>query len=450
MVISGLRGVLFGAFVWLGFYSMAVQAGEEDIENLTRLDAFVMEYEALSLYSGVILVARGDEVVFQKSYGKANFEFDVPNTADTRFRIASISKAFTKIAIGKLFQDGKLALDDPLARYFPDFSRADEITIQQILDHRSGIPHLNGLPWYEELGKTKITLGEIIDRLKGLPLDFDPGTDRSYSNGGYAVLAALIEKLSGKNFYAFLREDILEPLDLYDTGPEKPFSVVKRLASGYKPGARKETINYPRFVATAIKIGGGGFYSSPNDLLKFSRLLYQDNVLSPETWEAIFPKREVLFLDGRRPGYFSNFIKDFVNDVTIINLSNMYLGSFGFDDALLNITLGKETNFPEINIVDKKFTKNEVQNLVGNYVLNPIGTHVEIIHTSTGDWVYRETDLGSEFAFLPISGGRFYATQYDLICSPVDGAYLCKPRLLDFSLQLSPATLEEATELSSQ
>lgn len=419
-------------------------------ETIARIDEFITEYEKNSLYSGYVILAAGNEVVFQKGYGKANFEFGVSNTADTRFRIASISKAFTKIAIAKLVQDGKLGFKDSLEKYFPKFPRANEISIHQLLDHTSGIPHLNALEWYEPRGKTNISLDEIMARLKEVPLDFDPGTDRNYSNGGYAVLAGLIERVSGTDYFSFMREDILDPLNLFDTGPEKPFSVVDRLASGYKPGPRRGLIAQPRFVATAIKIGGGGFYSTPNDLLKFSRLLYQNNVLTPEIWETIFPKKKLLFLDGRRPGYFSNFIRDFENDVTVISLSNMYLGSFGFDDALLNIAIGKDTNYSGLNFLQKKYSKAEASDMVGKFTLDPIGTFVEIVRTDDGELVYSEPLTRTAFAFLPTANGSFYATQYDMFCTMTDGTYLCEPRLSDFSLQLRPATAKELREAAAR
>ncbi len=419
-------------------------------DNLARLDAFISDYAKHALYSGYVLVAKGDTVIFQKGYGKANFEFGVPNTADTRFRIASISKSFTKIALATLLEDGELGPDETLEKQFPALPRSNEISVRHLLDDTSGIAHLNSLPWYDELAKTNISLAEIISRLTAVPLSFDPGTDRGYSNGAYAVMAALIEKISGKDYYRYLHEDVLGPLQLHDTGAERPFSVVERLASGYKPGPRGGLIAKPRFAATAIKIGGGGCYSTPNDLLKFSRLLYRDNLLSEETWETILPRREVLFLDGRRPGFCSHFIRDSKHDLTIINLSNMYLGSFGFDDALLNITTGKATSYRSLKLARKTYSKTEAREFIGEFILEPIGTFVEIAHTSQGGLVYKEPNLGSQFAFLTASEGGFYATQYDMFCTPVDGTYECTPRLSDFELRLRPVTPEERAEIASR
>ena len=114
---------------------------------------------------------------------------------DTKFRIASISKLFTEVAILKLVENSKLSLDDKIIKYIPDYPRGNEITIEYLLSHRSGIPHLNNFSNYDSLSKFSYTASDVIELFKYKPLDFNPGEKYRYSNSGYVLLAYIIEKI---------------------------------------------------------------------------------------------------------------------------------------------------------------------------------------------------------------------------------------------------------------
>ena len=174
------------------------------------VDAFVAPFVDLAMFDGTVLVDVGGEIRYERSHGFANYEHGVRHAAETKFRIASVSKALTDAAFAVLIQQGALSLETPLAEYLPEFPSADSITIGQLLNHTSGIPHTNDQSWGD--GTTSMTLDEIILRIAALPLDFEPGTDRNYSNGGYAVAAKILELESGASFDAAMRSLVLEPL----------------------------------------------------------------------------------------------------------------------------------------------------------------------------------------------------------------------------------------------
>ena len=172
------------------------------------VEAYIAPYAANHVFSGVILAARGDAVLFEKAWGMANYEFNVPNTLDTRFRIASITKRFTQIVVTRLAEDKKLSLSDPLARYVPSFPKADAITIDQLVNHRSGIRDPDKL---RRVIAASYTPAEVVDLLAKEPLGSEPGKTYSYTTANYAVLAFVIEKVTGQTFAEAVRKYVYEP-----------------------------------------------------------------------------------------------------------------------------------------------------------------------------------------------------------------------------------------------
>jgi len=155
-----------------------------------------------------------------------------PTPISRRYR--SIS-AFTAAAVVLLERQGLLHFDDPLSKYIPDFPRGGEIRISQLLGHSSGIPDFYSLPEYEEMKTRHVAITDLIVLLKTKPLDFAPGSSSSYSNSGYALLAYIVEKVSGRSYQDFLRERIFAPLHLDHTGFWERQPILPGLATGYEP-----------------------------------------------------------------------------------------------------------------------------------------------------------------------------------------------------------------------
>jgi CubicO group peptidase (beta-lactamase class C family) len=320
-------------------HHLKIQAA--DIANIeVRVDEYLQPYIEAGGFSGAVLIAKGGKIVLSKGYGMANYELDVPNTAQTKFHIASISKTFTAASILILEEKGKLSVRDPLAKFISDYPRGDKITIHHLLTHTSGIPNVNDFSDYEEKSRFPHTLEEIISWFKDKPLEFKPGEKYSYSNSNYNLLAYIIEKVSGKSYGEFLKENIFEPLGMNNTGHDgMAGTLLKNQAAGYVPAAGSGIENTP-YLDWSIKTGNGSLYSTAEDLYKWDRALYTDKILKKNSLNKMFIdygngvgygwfvgkhlNRQVVYYNGRSPGFTSYLDRFIDDDACIIILSNNY------------------------------------------------------------------------------------------------------------------------------
>jgi CubicO group peptidase (beta-lactamase class C family) len=241
-------------------------------ELAKSVDAYVAPYAAYHAFSGVILVAKGDAILLERAWGMANYELGVPNTPGTRFRIASITKRFTQIVVTRLVEEKKLSLADPLSKFAPSFPKADAITIDQLVNHRSGIRDPNEL---RRVIAASYTPAEVVDLLAKEPLGSEPGKTYSYTTANYAVLAFVIEKVTGKAFAEVVRKYVYEPAGMADSGDITTVSVVPGLAGGYMPDPysdRGVAVSGPE--DTSWKAGGSSGYSTARDLHRFLHACY--------------------------------------------------------------------------------------------------------------------------------------------------------------------------------
>src|SRR5215472_17898437 len=217
------------------FVATLLLAGTSFLQNVdSRMDQVVQSYVSNKQFMGSVLVARGDQILLSKGYGSANLEWNIPNTASTKFRIGSITKQFTAASILLLEERGKLKVEDPVKKYLPDAPAAwDKITIFHLLTHTSGIPSFTSFPDYRDTEAMATTPEKLVARFRDKPLDFEPGTKWSYSNSGYVLLGYLLEKISGQTYSDFVQQNIFTPLGMKDSGYDSNFAVIERRASGY-------------------------------------------------------------------------------------------------------------------------------------------------------------------------------------------------------------------------
>jgi CubicO group peptidase (beta-lactamase class C family) len=293
-----------------------------------RLDEFVRTYVDMDVFSGAVLVARRGEIVLERGYGMASYELEVPATPSHRFRVASISKAFTDVALLRLIAAGALDWDDPVSRYIRDFPRGDEITVRMLATNSSGLAHINDLPWYDQFEFREWTLEEIVGLLADEPLDFEPGTDSNYSNGGFALLALVLERATGKSYAEVLREQVFEPAGMPDSGHEAHAELVPMLASGYTYGMYG--IQPAPYVEMALKIGGGSAYSTVGDLYRFARAIEEGGLIERAVADSLFGTIDSptgharVYHGGRAPGYTAALVRYPEPDAVIVVLSNNY------------------------------------------------------------------------------------------------------------------------------
>lgn len=249
-----------------------------EAEALALIEKRLNELVAADEFSGAVLIARGGVPVFQKAFGLASREYNVPNRMDTKFNLGSINKVFTQIAIGQLAEQGKLSFDDKLGQHLPDYPNreaASRVTIRQLLDMTSGIGDFFG-PEFQDTPKDRLrTIKDFLTLFAAKPLQFEPGTKQQYSNGGYIVLGAIVEKVSGQDYYEYVREHIFKPAGMQNSDWYEADIPTPNLATGYTregmeaKNARRSNI----YMQPAKGSPAGGGYSTAEDMLKFALAL---------------------------------------------------------------------------------------------------------------------------------------------------------------------------------
>jgi CubicO group peptidase (beta-lactamase class C family) len=254
-----------------------------------ELDRLVSKYHQLRQFNGAVLVADAKGVVFKKGYGFANMEWRVPNTPDTKFRLASITKQFTAMVIMQLVAEGKLGLDDALTKHLPDYRKdtGDRVTLAHLLSHTSGIPSYTSLPgFFEKESRTPYPVADFVKKFCSGDLVFEPGTKYAYNNSGYYLLGAIIEKVTGKPYAQALQERIFTPLGMKGSGYDVSATVLSKRASGYdfQPDGHTNTA----YLDMGIPYAAGSLYSTVEDLYLWDRALYTDTLLPAPLKQKMF------------------------------------------------------------------------------------------------------------------------------------------------------------------
>lgn len=250
-------------------------------ESLSRkLDDVVLRYAEKQQFMGAILVARDKEILLDKAYGFANIEWNVPNTADTRFRIGSLTKQFTATAVLLLEERGLLKVGDKANKYLKVLPSAwDQVTIYNLLTHTSGIVGYTDLPDYTRWQGLKAEAKDLFGRIRDKPLKFAPGTRMEYSNSNYLLLGAIVEGVSRQRYGDFLRDNIFARLGMESTGYYETSLVLPRRAAGYSAVVGGPLVNAPH-IDMSVAYAAGGLYSTTHDLLKWQLALFGGKVLA--------------------------------------------------------------------------------------------------------------------------------------------------------------------------
>jgi len=285
--------------------------------GLPALEKFLGEMVARDLFSGTVLVSRGNETVLFKSFGLADKAQGIANANDTKYNIGSINKIFTKVALLQLRAEGKIDFSKTLRTYLPDYASpiADRITIQQLIDMSSGMGDFFG-PKFDAASRDGIrTLQDYVPFFIDRPLEFEPGQGRRYSNAGYIVLGLVIEKLSGMSYYDYVRTRIYEPAGMKDSDSYPVDAIVARRATGYM-GPKHERSNIYELPARGSSAGGG--YSTAEDLVRFLRAL--PKLLSREDYLRFIGDPPAVGWGGGTGGV--NAAVEAEGEYTIVVLSN--------------------------------------------------------------------------------------------------------------------------------
>lgn len=258
-------------------------------DKAAKIDELMKVYNSYQQFNGAVLVAENGKVIFKKGYGMANMEWNIPVETDTRFRLGSITKQFTSMLVLQLVQEGKIKVDGKLTDYLPDYRKdtGDRITIHQLLNHTSGIPSYTGLPtFFQEISRNPYSVSDFVKKFASGDLEFEPGTKWNYNNSGYFLLGAIVERVTGKPYEQALKERILDPVGMKNTGYDHHETIIAKRASGYekRPGGY---VNAP-YLDMSLPYAAGSLYSTVEDLYLWDQALYTEKLLPAQLKELMY------------------------------------------------------------------------------------------------------------------------------------------------------------------
>ena len=257
-----------------------------------KIEEYMQGQVKTNAFAGTILLAREGKPLVSKAYGFANLEWQIPNTPQTKFRIGSITKQFTSMAVMQLREQGKLKLEDSVCAYVAPCPDAwKPVTIHHLLTHTSGIPSYTGLAEWRKVMMAPKTVDEMIDFFRNLPLQWTPGEKFAYNNSGYFLLGAVIEKATGKKYEEVLRDQIFTPLGMADSGYDWSATIIPNRAAGYS--GRPPAVRNAPPIDMQQPYAAGSLYSTTEDLLKWDQALYSDRLLPAAAKQTMWtPFRE--------------------------------------------------------------------------------------------------------------------------------------------------------------
>ncbi|MCF8307812.1 MAG: beta-lactamase family protein [Bacteroidales bacterium] len=300
----------------------------------TAIDSLLKQHHRQNQFNGVALVSKDGEILYEKGWGNANESWEIPNTKHTKFRIGSCTKPLTATVVMSLVEEGRLQLNDSIAKYLPQYPRdkAEKITIRHLLEHSSGIPDYTGLDFFAKRMHLKNQPGEFVSNFWKEDLRFEPGTLLKYTNSGYYLLGVIIEKITGKPYEKVLREHILDPAGMNNSGLYKNDTIIKKSATGYTHGngqlKKAPHVNY------SVAFSSCGIYSTARDLYKWQQALHDNRIISEESNQKM--------LQARHKHYGLGFTtsRDTLQNGKILNMYGHEGGIFGFR-SLMQMFEGK-------------------------------------------------------------------------------------------------------------
>jgi D-alanyl-D-alanine carboxypeptidase len=287
---NSIMSSLIAAAVVSGFLASAAQAQTPDDKNLAAsIDRAAAAAVAGGESPGLeVAVVKDGRAVLVKSYGSANLEQHVPVSNDSVFRIGSVTKQFTAVALLLLAEEGKVSLQDKLSKYYPNFPRANDITLDEMLHHTSGIYNYTSEPNFAVDGMIRRSTDEMVEFIGKLPKlqDFEPGTNWSYSNSAYFILGGVVEKASGEPLATVFKTRFFTPLGMTHSALDDETEIVSGRASGYS-GAAPGKFTNAAFISMSIPGGAGSVRSTASDLATWNAALFGGKILKAASLTAM-------------------------------------------------------------------------------------------------------------------------------------------------------------------
>ncbi|MFT0716585.1 serine hydrolase domain-containing protein [Flagellimonas lutimaris] len=258
----------------------------------------------------LLVMEKGEELI-SKGYGLASLELNVENDPEMIYKIGSLTKQFTATAILKLEEDGKLSIKDDIRKYLPDYpDHGYKITIENLLNHTSGIPSFTDRSDISDIEKTELTPNQLIALFKEEPLEFPSGEKYSYSDSGYVLLGLLIERLSGVTYEKYITQNLFSKAELNNTFCDNP----EKLIMNRVPGYTLDSLGFKpaQYMTMKVPFAAGNLISNVNDLYTWTKTLHKGEIISKEQLSKMFTSAQVT--SGEYTGYgFGTFVKTFAD-----------------------------------------------------------------------------------------------------------------------------------------
>jgi CubicO group peptidase (beta-lactamase class C family) len=375
-----------------------------------KIDNYFRAYAANQDFNGVVLVAKGDKVLFTRAYGYADYELTVPNTLNTKFRIASLTKSFTAAAIVMLEERGRLSFDDKLSKFLPNYPNGDKISVLNLLRHEGGIAELGP---DDRAILYASSLDETISKFSGKPLLFEPGSDGRYSNTGFTLLAKVVEVVSGGSFDRFLQENIFKPLGMNDSGNFANADLIPDRANGYVPGPPPYNLRNAVKDDLSRHLGNGSMYSTAADLYRWLRAVKNEKLFKMSTLKYPYGwGREEQFghksieQAGIHAGFVSLAQYYLDDDIYVVYLSNIQTAISGtVSKDVAAIIFSQPFKIPVARNAPVESSLETLKGLLGAYRANQ-RLAFQLLNRN-GDLYLRWLDDSEEKYLTPVAANEF-------------------------------------------
>jgi CubicO group peptidase (beta-lactamase class C family) len=395
-----------------------------ETELQQKIDNYLLAHKANSRFNGSVYISEKGKPIFEEFYGFSKKAAKAKINSNTKFLIGSITKPFVAACILKLEQDGNFTRQTKLSAFFPDFPKADSVTIEHLLTHTSGISDYHDFDDWKTLSQTDLQPIDVINRVKERPYRFSPGTNFRYCNTGYIFLGLIIEKITGESFEKHLTKSILEPLNLKNTGVVKNDKTIDQLALGYTTTPRgsslAEYINYNQPFTS------GNMYSTTADLEVFCSAIMDSSLLGPRLTRATFEENSGRYgfgwgirnfnatkafgHYGGMNGFWGSFTYFPERDLFICFLANDdNTPKYTINKDLVAILSGDSFQIPE-PVVFIEPTLDYLRKFEGDYLVKENDTlHV---YAKENQLIIRETGQ-IEYELFPTESGLFQFTMHE-------------------------------------
>ena len=387
-----------------------------------KIDEYMKAEAYIYNFSGTVLVKKNNKIIYQKAFGLADMEWNVPNTIDTKYRICSISKLFTATSILILEQEGKLNVNDKLSKYIKDFPNGDKITLHMLLSHTSGMTTNfddvieNAVPYEKD------TLLSVIKKIK---LGFEPGTDYTYCNSNYFLLAYIVEQVSKQSYSTFLTQHIFSKANMLNTLIDNFDTLVTKRAVGYGFDNGHYIHESNRYIPNAF--GAGDILSTVEDLNKFDSALIGNNILNEKSKAKMYTpyntkqpdgygfvtldlqNRKLLQKTGGDGGFKTSIVSNPIDSTCIVVLSNNRSNGPILSFAIAGILYNAVVNLPKKHM-EKMIDTTILKKYVGTYKENYMGIAWDLKVITKNGKLYEYINGEDDIELKPENEKSFFYT----------------------------------------